>query len=357
MPAPSATGSARTPDAVRTHWWQKVPQLLPGIVVSFIGAGLAWGIAQLVPGLSTLLVAILLGVIWCNLAPVPAALKPGTAFSARHILRAGIILLGLKLSLGAIAELGVGVIVVVVAAVGITFGVTVLVGHWLKIPTPLTLLVASGFSICGAAAVAGAEGVLKAKKEHVAAAIGLVVLFGTLMIPTIPFLVSLFGLDEEAGGLWAGASAHEVAQAVAAGGIIGSSALAVAVTVKLARVLMLAPVMAGMAWWMRRAATLETATHRSDAEGGRTKLPPIVPGFVLGFLAMVLLRTFGLVPEALLGPADVLQSLLLTAAMFALGLGVHLRTLAQVGPRPVLLGVISTAVILTIGGLGAVLVG
>ena len=144
---------------------------------------------------------------------------------------------------------------------------------------------------------------------------------------------------------------------MAAGGIIGSSALAVAVTVKLARVLMLAPVMAGMAWWMRRAATLETATHRSDAEGGRTKLPPIVPGFVLGFLAMVLLRTFGLVPEALLGPADVLQSLLLTAAMFALGLGVHLRTLAQVGPRPVLLGVISTAVILTIGGLGAVLVG
>ena len=198
MSAPSATGSARTPDAVRTHWWQKVPQLLPGTVVSFVGAGLAWGIAQLVPGLSTLLVAILLGVIWCNLAPVPAALKPGTAFSARHILRAGIILLGLKLSLGAIAELGVGVIVVVVAAVGITFGVTVLVGHWLKIPTPLTLLVASGFSICGAAAVAGAECVLKAKKEHVAAAIGLVVLFGTLMIPTIPFLVSLFGLDEEA---------------------------------------------------------------------------------------------------------------------------------------------------------------
>ena len=63
MSAPSATGSARTPDAVRTHWWQKVPQLLPGIVVSFIGAGLAWGIAQLVPGLSTLLVAILLAVI------------------------------------------------------------------------------------------------------------------------------------------------------------------------------------------------------------------------------------------------------------------------------------------------------
>lgn len=357
MPAPPAIGSARTAAAVRTHWWQKVPQLLPGTVVSFVGAGLAWGIAQLVPGLSTLLVAILLGVIWCNLAPVPAALKPGTAFSARHILRAGIILLGLKLSLGAIAELGVGVIVVVVAAVGITFGVTVLVGHWLKIPTPLTLLVASGFSICGAAAVAGAEGVLKAKKEHVAAAIGLVVLFGTLMIPTIPFLASLFGLDEEAGGLWAGASAHEVAQAVAAGGIIGSSALAVAVTVKLARVLMLAPVMAGMAWWMRRSATLETTANGAEGEGGRTKLPPIVPGFVMVFLAMVLLRTVGLVPEALLGPADTLQGLLLTAAMFALGLGVHLRTLAQVGPRPVLLGVISTAVILTIGGLGAVLVG
>lgn len=353
MPPSASTSSP----ALNTRLRDQVPALLPGVLTALVGALVAWGIARLVPGLSTLLVAILLGVIWCNLAPVPAALKPGTAFSARHILRAGIILLGLKLSLGAIAELGVGVIVVVVAAVGITFGVTVLVGHWLKIPTPLTLLVASGFSICGAAAVAGAEGVLKAKKEHVAAAIGLVVLFGTLMIPTIPFLASLFGLDEEAGGLWAGASAHEVAQAVAAGGIIGSSALAVAVTVKLARVLMLAPVMAGMAWWMRRSATLETTANGAEGEGGRTKLPPIVPGFVMGFLAMVLLRTVGLVPEALLGPADTLQGLLLTAAMFALGLGVHLRTLAQVGPRPVLLGVISTAVILTIGGLGAVLVG
>lgn len=352
MSAPPETRSGSSAQtAVRTHWWQQVPLLIPGVVVSLVGAGVAFGISQLVPGLSTMLVAILLGVLWCNLAPVPAALKPGTAFSARHILRAGIILLGLKLSLGAIAELGVGVIILVVAAVGITFGVTILVGRWLKIPTPLTLLVASGFSICGAAAVAGAEGVLKAKKEHVAAAIGLVVLFGTLMIPTIPFLASLVGLDPEASGLWAGASAHEVAQAVAAGGIIGGGALAVAVTVKLARVLMLAPVMAGLAWWVRRQAAAE------GSDGVRPTLPPIVPGFVLGFLAMVLLRTFGLVPEALLGPAEIVQSLLLTAAMFALGLGVHLRTLAQVGPRPVLLGVVSTAVILGIGGLGAVLVG
>ena len=348
MPPSASTSSP----ALNTRLRDQVPALLPGVLTALVGALVAWGIARLVPGLSTLLVSILLGVLWCNLAPVPAALQPGTAFASRHVLRAGIVLLGLQLSLGAIADLGGGVIALVVAAVGITFALTVLVGRALKVPTELTLLVASGFSICGAAAVAGADGVLKARKEQVAAAIGLVVLFGTLMIPTIPFLASLLGLGERAGGLWSGTSAHEVAQAVAAGGIIGGGALTVAVTVKLARVLMLAPVMAVLAWWVRRRSLNTPHSH-----GAPSKLPPIIPLFVLGFLAMVLLRTLDVVPAGLLDAASVVQSVLLAAAMFALGLGVRLRTLVQVGPRPALLGLIATAVILSIGAGGALVLG
>lgn len=352
-PAAKAKAAATEPGAasVSVGWWKQVPALLPGVVVSLVAALVAWGLAQLMTGVSPLLVAILLGVLWCNVAQVPAILRPGVAFSAKHVLRAGIVLLGLKLSLGAIVDLGAGVIIVVVVAVGVTFGSTVLMGRWLKVSTPLTLLIASGFSICGAAAVAGADGVLKAKKEQVAAAIGLVVLFGTLMIPTIPFLASVVGLDAEAAGLWAGASSHEVAHAVAAGGAIGGGALAVAVTVKLARVLMLAPVMAGLAWRVRRSA----AVGARQVAGDHAKLPPLVPGFIIGFFVMVLVRTVGVVGDDALASVETLQTLLLTAAMFALGLGVNLASLAKLGVRPVLLGAISTVVILTIGGVGAIL--
>src|SRR5690625_1234626 len=222
------------------------------IVVSFSGGALAWVIAQFLSGVSALLIAILLGALWRNMAPVSKRLSQSVAFSSKKILRTGIILLGFQLSLSAILDLGVGVVLVVVASVAGTVFCTVWVGQLMGISFAQRLLIASGFSICGAAAVAATEGVTKGKEEEVATAIALVVLFGTLMIPTMPFLGGLFGLNDETLGLWIGASTHEVAQVVASGGAVSSAALAVAVTVKLARVVTLAPIIAGISFYMRR---------------------------------------------------------------------------------------------------------
>lgn len=148
-------------------------------------------------------------------------------------------------------DLGFGVVLVVVAAVA-TFFATPWAGRLMGIGLAQRLLIAAGFSVCGAAAVAGAEGVTKAKEEETATAIAMVVLFGTLMIPLVPFLGGLLGTPDEVLGMWIGASTHEVAQVVAAGGTIGGGALAVAVTVKLARVITLAPIIAGISVYMRR---------------------------------------------------------------------------------------------------------
>ena len=124
---------------------------------------------------------------------------------------------------------------------------TVLLGRLLRVPSGLSLLIACGFSICGAAAVAGAAGVTDPDdeaEEDTITAVALVVIFGTLMIALVPLLANLLGLGSETAGMWAGGSIHEIAQVVAVGGIIGGGALTVAVIVKLARVLLLAPVVA-----------------------------------------------------------------------------------------------------------------
>lgn len=334
---PAATRTLADETAPTPSRMQRVGAYVPGVAVCLLGALVALAGSRLVPGMSALLIAIILGAIWRNVAPVPTTLAAGVTFSAKKILRLGIVLLGFQLSLSAILDLGFGVLLIVVIAVATTFFATLWIGQLIGISFAQRLLIASGFSICGAAAVAATEGTIKSKDEEVATAIALVVLFGTLMIPLVPFLGSLLGLPEETLGMWIGASTHEVAQVVAAGGAVGSGALAVAVTVKLARVLTLAPIMAGIAVFVRG----------QNAEVGAKK-PPIIPVFVLGFIVTMLLRTAGFLPDNILSALEVLQTLLLAAAMFALGLGVHLPSLFRVGARPVVLGLISTTFILAV---------
>ena len=327
-------------------------KVLPGLAVAFAAAGISWGVAELaspyLPAVSGLLVAIVLGVIWRNTARVPALLQPGLSIAARPILRLGIVLLGLQLALSEIADLGWGVIGVITAAVVVTFAATVVLGRLFKIPTKLTLLIASGFSICGAAAVAGADSVLNPKREHSATALGLVVLNGTLMIGVMPLLFLVFSADPVTAGVWTGAAVHEVAQVVAVGQTLGQESLNVAVTVKLGRVLFLALILAVLAIYMHRTEPAATAPG--------TRRPPIVPLFVIGFAVAMMLRTLDVVPEPVLDIAALVQTLLLTTAMFALGMGVHIKSLLKVGGKPVVLSFLSTGIICVIAGLGALLV-
>src|SRR5699024_10673884 len=158
------------------------------------------------------------------------------------------------------------------------------------------------------AAVAGVEGVTDSEEEDVVTAVALVVIFGTLMIPIIPLAGQTLGLGPELTGLWAGGSIHEIAQVVATGGIISGGALAVAVVVKLARILLLAPVVA----------VLSIRQRRSGAATVTGKRPAIVPLFVVGFLAMVILRSALNLPDPVLQAGAFAQSALLSAAMFAL---------------------------------------
>ena len=331
--------TAAAPPVPRLSVW-------PGIVLSLAVAAVSILASTVLPGVSALVIAIAVGILTANLTTLPRALTPGLSFAAKKLLRAGIVLLGLQVVLGDLLALGVPMLLVVVVVV--TGGIlgTVLIGRALGVEKGLTILVACGFSICGAAAVAAAAGVTDPEEEHeerTITAIALVVLCGTLMIAAVPAVAALLRLEPETAGLWAGASIHEVAQVVAAGGALGGAALSVAVIVKLARVLMLAPVMAVLSLQQRR---------EGAADGKR---PPLVPLFVLGFLAMVLVRSFVPPPGSVLEVGALLQTSLLAAAMFALGTGVKIRNLVQVGPRPLALAALSTLLVAALALAGVLL--
>ncbi|MFE1083893.1 YeiH family protein [Brevibacterium sediminis] len=370
--------------------------LLPGLAVAAVATAVAWPISMLAPVLSPLLVAIVLGILLGNLVPnLPEAFMPGLNFAAKPLLRLGIVALGAQVVLGDILDLGwlVLVLAAVIVAAGILSALA-LAGP-LKVDRPLAVLIGSGFGICGAAAVAGVESTLKSKKEDVAAAIGLVVLFGTLMIAIVPGLSTALGLSPETAGMWGGAATHEVAQVVAIGGIIGPAALEIAVLVKLARVIMLAPTVAVFSYAVRRsedraltntgteAAAGSAETSAGAGSGGesngsgasaagsvstggsvsiaakqtpaRGKRPPIVPLFVVGFLIMAALRTFGLLPEIAVTGLSWIQTVCLAMAMFALGRGVQWRSLKNLGARPIALAALVTIIVALIALGGAIL--
>lgn len=314
----------------------------PGILLCTCAVIIAMTVNFFIPGLSPLIVAIVVGIALTNIVRLPESTEPGITFASKKLLRLGIVFLGLQLVLSDIIDLGIPMLLVIVCIVAGGILGTVFIGKLLKMKPAQAILIACGFSICGAAAVAGVEGVVESEEEETVTAVALVVIFGTIMIPVIPFLGPLLGMNTEMAGMWAGGSIHEIAQVVAAGGIIGGSALGLAVIVKLARVLMLAPVVAVLSVRQRRHNTADTSAQR----------PPIVPLFIIGFLAMVILRSTVTLPDAVLASGQFLQTALLSAAMFGLGCGVKIRNLLHVGARPFILATASTVLVATIAFVG-----
>ena len=323
-----------------------VGRFAPGLLLCALAVAVALAVNAVLPAASPLIIAIVLGIALTNTVRLPETTTPGITFAAKKLLRVGIVFLGLQLVLSDIASLGAPMLLVIVCiVVGGIFG-TLLMGRLLKMSPAQVLLIACGFSICGAAAVAGVEGVTDSEEEDVVTAVALVVIFGTLMIFGLPLVAGMLGLSPEISGMWAGGSIHEIAQVVAAGGVIGGGALTAAVVVKLARVLMLAPV----------AAVLSVRQRRSGRVEAGQKRPPIIPLFIIGFLAMVVLRSVLDLPGAVIQAGSFVQTALLSAAMFGLGCGVKIRSLMRIGARPFILAAASTVLVAGIALAGILLV-
>jgi uncharacterized integral membrane protein (TIGR00698 family) len=253
----------------------------------------------------------------------------GIAFAMRRLLRVGIVLLGLQVSLAQVASLGAAGIGVIAAVLFATFLFAKLAARVIGVEPELAELIAAGTAVCGASAVIATNTVTRASDEDVAYAVACVTIFGSLATLLYPLLRGPLMLSPRAYGLWTGASIHEVAQVVAAAFQGGAAAGPLATIAKLTRVLLLAPLVLTLGAWARRRA-------RGADRAGAADRPP-TPWFVFGFVALVVLNSATRLPPPVAQTLAELTSLLLSAALAAMGLETDIRKLRTRGARPLVL--------------------
>jgi uncharacterized integral membrane protein (TIGR00698 family) len=331
----------------------RVQELLPkrrditGLAVAAAVVVVAFAVHRRSTAVSPLVISVAIGVLLTNLGLIGPRMRSGLTFAAKRLLRIGVVLLGTQLAARNVIDLGgPGLIVVLVVVTGTFFG-TQWLGRRLGLSAPLSLLVATGFSICGASAVAAMEPLSGADEEDVTYAIAMVTLCGSLAIAILPLVNRLWlRLDDATFGSWVGASVHDVAQTVAAASAVSDKAREAAVIVKLTRVVLLAPLVAGVSMWRRR--TVGTPDGTVDA-GSR---PPILPLFVVGFLAAIALRSTGWLPKPTIKTLKSVEQILLAMALVGLGTGVQWAKLRKVGGRPLILALASWTFIAVVSLVG-----
>ncbi|MBW5425484.1 putative sulfate exporter family transporter, partial [Streptomyces sp. BG9H] len=258
LTAPASASASVSPGA-------RPPGKLAGLALATAGVGVAWGVHHLVPGIPMLTAAVVLGIA---AAHIPGAAhhfvrgpgKAGLTFAAKRLMRVGVVLLGLKLGLDDVLGLGWASVVMVLGVVAVTFFGTWWLGRRMGLQGDQPLLIATGYSICGASAIGAVSEVSESDERDTATSVALVTLCGTLAIAVLPLLQHPLGLTDAEFGRWVGASVHDVGQVVATAQTAGSGALGDAVLVKLMRVALLAPLVAAVALSVR-------ARSRSGAVG------------------------------------------------------------------------------------------
>lgn len=303
---------------------------LPGLLATVALAAAAYGLKLALPSVpvSPLLTVILLGMVVAATVRLPESWTPGLRLAQRPILRWGVAGLGFKLSLQELAKIGLPAIGVVVVATFAALFFGIWVGRKLGLPDKMATLLAVGSSICGASAIVAADTVVQGEKQDSALSLGIVTLLGTVGILLYPLVGHAVGMSAFAYGVWNGASLHEMAQVIAAGnGIAG--ALEPSTVTKLARIALLAPIVFGLAWILRR---------RSEA-AGEAKVP-LVPFFLVGFVLFAAFRTFVEIPTSTAKLIEDMDLFVLCVGMAGVGLQADFREIIRAGFRPIAAGML-----------------
>jgi uncharacterized integral membrane protein (TIGR00698 family) len=293
------------------------------------------------PYVEALVLAILLGMAVRSFWKPSERWQAGIAFSAKQLLEVAVMLLGASISFATIAASGVALLGAIAATVVVTLSLSFGLSRMLGLSTRLSLLIACGNSICGNSAIAAVAPVIGADGDDIASSISFTAILGVMMVLGLPLLIPLLQLSATQYGILAGLTVYAVPQVLAATVPAGLVSTQIGTLVKLMRVLMLGPVVVGLSLFASR-----------WPRGGQSKAPVgffrLVPWFILGFLALAALRSLEIVPAMVAGPLSAITGFLTVVSMAALGLGVDVRVLANVGGKVTAAVTLSLLLLLTI---------
>ena len=332
---------------------------LPGLVLAALlawaGVGLVDLIGHTILGLehspvSPILVTVLLGLLVRNVVGLPKTFESGLTFCVKRLLRIGVALLGLRLSLAMAGQIGLQALPIVVCSIAITFLLAAGMSRWLGVPMRLAHLIGVGTAICGVSAIVATAPSIHAKKDEIGYAVGVITLFGLVGLLAYPMLAhEIFSGNPLLAGYFLGTSIHDTSQVAGAGLLYQTrydahETLAVATTVKLVRNLMMGVLIPLVAWLHRRQSSAEEAAVRRP-------LSQWVPFFILCFVLMALIRSvgdlggrpFGLLEietwREILARAGTVSTTCLALAMAAVGLGTDFSEFRRLGWRPMVVGI------------------
>jgi len=311
--------------------------------------------------IDSMLIAIVIGMVVRNTIGLAPRFVPGVRYAVSVIMQIGIVLMGTRLDFFDIVRTSAKALAISVVCVAVALALTIWMCRRIGVGQKLGILIGIGTAICGGTAIAVAAPVIEADDGDTAFAITTVTMFGMVAVFVLPLLGHVFDMSQLEFGVWAGTSVHQTPQVVATGFAYGAQAGDIATIVKLVRVLLLAPVVIGLAVWYGRKKREQQIAHVTKV--GR--FTQFVPPFIVGFVLLALAATLHLLPnftlhlqESFLWAAgDVhvvlakkvtwLSTFLLTIAMAGVGLGVDVRAVAKIGLRGFYVG-LASAVLLAV---------
>ena len=296
--------------------------------------------------------ALIIGMILNPFVSKYSALTEGFSFTSKKILRLAIILMGISLSFSQVVNVGKFSLIVMVFTLITAFGGGYIFGRLFKMDWKLSGLISAGTGICGGSAIAAVAPVIDAEDSYIAYAISATFIFDIVMVVLFPIMGAYFGMTDLGFGLWTGTAVNDTSSVVAAGYAFSDIAGNFALIVKLTRTLSIVPVVLIFSYVNER--ILRKAEATATIEGGavasyrgkKADIGKIFPWFILMFLAMVAIKSIGIVPDPVSDSISHLSKFFMIMSLGAIGLKTNFNKLAKSGFTPMVHGfIISTLVV------------
>ena len=341
--------------------FKKIPNMLPGIILSLAIAALATFIEGLLPihVIGAAVMAMFIGMILNHFIKDKRVLAPGVKFTSKKLLKFAIILLGLSLNITTILHVGKMSLVVMIFTLLTCFGGGYFIGKALGLNWKLSNLISAGTGICGGSAIAAIAPTIEAEDRDIAYAMSATFLFDMAMIILFPLMGRALGMSDEAFGIWAGTAVNDTSSVVATAYAFSEAAGDFATMVKLTRTLAIIPTVITFSLIQLRIKRREAAKNSVSGENLKANfsIKKIFPYFILGFLLMSVVASIFSIPAAVVSATKKISKFLMVSALAAIGLNTSLSSMKKAGIRPMIHGFIISALVVIVALLVEIAIG